>query len=199
MHLSDKKIDMSPITHFLIGWVTANTAKLDRRERAIVTIAGVIPDADGLGIVAEVLTRHSQRPLTWWSDYHHVLGHNVGFCALVTVLAFLLARQRWKTAALACLSFHLHLLCDVIGARGPDNHQWPIPYLLPFSGAWQWTWSGQWMLNAWQNFVITIAALAITIYLAWKRGYSPLEMFSVKADAAFVKALRRRFPGSKPV
>ena len=189
-----KSVAMSPITHFLIGWVTANTAKLNRRERAIVTLAGVIPDVDGLGIIAEIATRHSQKPLTWWSDYHHVLGHNLGFCLLVTVLAFLLARQRWKTALLACVSFHLHLLCDVIGARGPDNHQWPIPYLLPFSNAWQWTWPGQWMLNAWQNLAITSVALAITIYLAWKRGYSPLEMFSPKADAAFVQTLRRRFP-----
>jgi len=185
---------MSPITHFLIGWVTANTCRLDRREWALVTVAGVIPDIDGVGIVAELLTRHSQKPLTWWSDYHHVLGHNLGFCLVVTTFGFLLARQRWKTAVLVFLSFHLHLLCDVIGARGPDLHQWPIPYLLPFSNAWQWTWTGQWALNAWQNFAITGAALAVTFYLAWKRGFSPLEMLSSKADRAFVAALRRRFP-----
>ncbi|MDB6125643.1 MAG: rane-bound metal-dependent hydrolase [Pedosphaera sp.] len=70
---------MSPVTHFLIGWITANTADLNRRDRAIVTVAGIIPDLDGIGIVAEVLTRNSAKPLTWWSDYHHVLGHNVGF------------------------------------------------------------------------------------------------------------------------
>jgi inner membrane protein len=178
----------------LIGWGVANSCSLDRRERAMVTVAGVIPDLDGIGIVAEVLTRNTPHPLTWWSDYHHVLGHNLGFCLLVTALAFAFAKQRWKTAMLVFVSFHLHLLCDLIGARGPDQHQWPIPYLLPFSHAWQWTWSGQWLLNAWQNFVITGVALALTFYLAWKRGFSPLEMFSARADRTFVAALRRRFP-----
>ena len=70
---------MSPITHFLLGWTVASAApSLNRRERAVVTIAGVIPDIDGLGIVAEILTRNSERPLNWWSEYHHAL-HNIGF------------------------------------------------------------------------------------------------------------------------
>jgi len=124
---------MSPVTHLLAGWLVANAADLNRRERAFVTIAGVIPDLDGLGLVAEVATKNWERPLTWWSDYHHVLGHNVGFCALVTAVAFCFARRRWMTTALVCLGFNLHLLGDLVGARGPDGHQWPIPYLLPFS------------------------------------------------------------------
>src|SRR5688572_2166977 len=140
---------MSPVTHFLLGWVTANAATLNRRERAMVTIAGVIPDADGLGLIAEVATRHSTRPLLWWSEYHHVLGHNIGFCLVVTALAFAFATRRWLTAGLVCLSFHLHLIGDLVGARGPDGEQWPIPYLSPFSGAWSWTWAGQWPLNGW--------------------------------------------------
>jgi hypothetical protein len=48
---------MSPITHFFTGWVLSNSANLSRRERALVTAAGVVPDIDGLGIIAEVLTR----------------------------------------------------------------------------------------------------------------------------------------------
>ncbi len=185
---------MSPISHFLIGWATANTARLDRKERAVVAIAGIIPDADGLGIVAEILTRNSAQPLRWWSEYHHVLGHNIGFCLVVTAVAFALATRRWLVALLTCISFHLHLLCDLVGSRGADGDHWPIPYLSPFSSAWQWTWSGQWALNAWPNLVITAAFLALTLYLAWQRGYSPLEMLSAKADAALVAALRRRFP-----
>ena len=185
---------MSPITHFLIGWVAANSANLNRRERAAVAIAGVIPDIDGLGLVAEIATRSSARPLMWWSEYHHVLGHNVGFCLVVTAVGFALATKRWLTATLVCVSFHLHLLCDLIGARGPDGDQWPIPYLSPFSNAWQWTWSGQWALNAWPNLSVTALALGITLHLARKRGYSPLEMVSFRADQTVVEALRRRFP-----
>jgi len=35
---------MSPVTHFLTGWVFANCAKLQRKDRAIVTLASVMPD-----------------------------------------------------------------------------------------------------------------------------------------------------------
>lgn len=191
---------MSPVTHFLLGWVTANAAQLNRRERAVVTIAGIIPDADGFGIAAEIATRDSAHPLMWWSEYHHVLGHNIGFCLLVTAAGYALATRRGLTALLVFLSFHLHLLGDLIGARGPDGEQWPIPYLSPFSAAWQWTWSGQWALNGWPNLVITAAMLATTLWLAWQRGYSPLEMLSSRADKALVAALRQRFPvaGARP-
>lgn len=184
---------MNPVTHFLVGWMVANSATLSRRERAAVALAGVVPDLDGLGAPIEVLTRNWERPLTWFSQYHHTL-HNLTFAVAVAAVSFLVATRRWKTAALAFLSFHLHLLCDLAGARGPDGHQWPIPYLLPFSRAWEWTWSGQWELNAWPNFLITGALLLATFYLAWRRGISPLEIISSRADQAFIRTLRARFP-----
>ena len=183
---------MSPVTHFLFGWMVANAARLDRRERAAVAIAGVIPDVDGLGAVPEALTAGTQHPITWFSDYHHML-HNVFFALAVALIAFAIARQRFKTALLVFLSFHLHLFCDVLGARGPDGHQWPIPYFLPFS-SWEGTWSGQWALNSWPNFAITGALLAVTFYLAWRRSFSPLEIVSQRADRAFVGAIHQRFP-----
>jgi hypothetical protein len=186
---------MSPITHFFMGWAVANSVpSLTKRERAMVTWASVVPDIDGLGIIAERLTQNSAHPLNWWSDYHHVLGHNVGFALIVTVVAAIFARQKIATAFLALVSFHLHLLADLVGARGPDGDQWPIPYFLPFSNRLQLTWSGQWALNAWQNFVITGVLMAAAIVLARQRGFSPLEIFSRKADASFVGTLRARFP-----
>jgi len=184
---------MSPVTHFLTGWVFANCARLDRRERAIVTLACVAPDVDGLGIIPELLTRNSAHPLLWFTLYHHSL-HTLAFSLVVAAVAFALARQRWKTAFLALLSFHLHLFEDVLGSRGPDGYQWPIPYLLPFSHSLQLAWRGEWALNAWPNVALTVALLLGTLWLAWRRGFSPLEMISTRADAAFVAALRRRFP-----
>jgi inner membrane protein len=94
---------------------------------------------------------------------------------------------------LALVSFHIHLAEDILGSRGPEGYQWPIPYLEPFSSSLQLMWRGQWMLNSWQNYVITLAFLLVTFWLAWYRGFSPLEMLSEKADAAFVAALRARF------
>jgi len=103
------------------------------------------------------------------------------------------SRRRFTAAALALLSFHLHLFGDLLGSRGPDGYQWPIPYLLPFSDAWQLAWDGQWALNAWPNVAITIALLGLTLYWAWKRGFSPMEIVSRTLDQAVVVALRRRF------
>lgn len=185
---------MSPVTHFLVGWMLANTVELNRKERGAVTIAGVIPDIDGLGVIAETLTQHWDRPLTWYSEYHHIVTHNLAFALLVGGISFLTATRRWKTAILVFLSFHVHLLGDLVGSRGPDGYQWPIFYLFPFSEAWQWTWHGQWELNAWPNFAITIVALGVTFYLAWRRGFSPFEMVSNSADWTFVSVLRHRFP-----
>lgn len=184
---------MSPVTHFLTGWVVANCVKLNRRERAIVTLACAAPDLDGLGIIPELLTRNSAHPLLWFTLYHHAL-HTLLFAVTVAVVAFGLANQRWKTAGLAFFTFHIHLVEDLLGSRGPDGYQWPIPYLSPFSTRLQLVWSGQWGLNAWPNVAITVALLIITFSLAWRRGFSPLEMISQKADAALVTALRNRFP-----
>jgi inner membrane protein len=184
---------MSPVTHFFTGWVLANSASLSRRERALVTLACVVPDVDGLGIVAEYLTRNSRHPLEWFSNYHHSL-HSLPFAVVVASVSFALATQRWKTAGLAFLSFHIHLFEDLLGSRGPDGYQWPISYFMPFSRACELSWRGQWALNAWPNFALTIVLLMMTFYLAWARGFSPLEMVSLKADAAFVAALRRRVP-----
>jgi inner membrane protein len=184
---------MSPVTHFLTGWAFANCFRLDRRDRALVTLASVVPDIDGLGIIPELLTRNAPHPLLWFSLYHHRL-HNLAFAVVVAALAFVLATQKWKTGLLALLSFHLHLFEDILGSRGPEGYQWPIPYFAPFSSTVQLAWRGQWGLNAWPNIAITSVLLLITFWLAWKRAFSPIEMFSSRADAAFVGVLRRRFP-----
>lgn len=150
---------MSPVTHFLAGWVVAGATSLRRREKAAIVAAAVVPDLDGLGAIPELLTRNSAHPLLWFSQYHHAL-HTLVFALVVTLAAFLLsvsmnstfgpniqghfiASRPWTTALLAFVSFHLHLLCDLAGSRGPDGDSWPIPYLSPFSSALHLTWQGQ--------------------------------------------------------
>ncbi len=161
---------MNPISHLLTGWVVANTAELTSRDRALITLAGVAPDIDGLGVVAEILTEHTNSPLLWYSKYHHVLCHNLGFGLLLGVTAILFGVRRWMTAFLALVVFHLHLLGDIVGSRGPDGYQWPIPYLFPFSDRWNLVWAGQWELNAWPNILITLLLLVATIYIFRKKG-----------------------------
>lgn len=188
---------MNPITHALLSWCVANVPReTARRDRVLATLGGVIPDLDGLGLVPDVLTRaFSEEPTRFFHAWHHVLGHNVGFALVATAGAWALARPgaRGLTAALVALNFHLHLLCDIAGARGPDGNQWPIPYLLPLSRAVELTWRGQWRLDAWPNFAITGVLLAVTAALAVTRGRSIVEVVSARGDAAVVATLRRRF------
>lgn len=184
---------MSPVTHLLIGWAAAHAARLERRDRALVAVAGVIPDVDGLGLAVDALTSRMGGPDSLYDRWHHIFCHNLTFALLVTLASLALARRRAVTPWLVFASFHLHLLGDLVGARGPDGYQWPIPYLSPFSHAWDLTWSGQWALNAWPNFAITGAGLALMFVVAVKRGCSPVELVSARADRAFVETVRRRF------
>lgn len=184
---------MSPVTHFLIGWSVANSCNLTRKERSFVTIAGIAPDIDGAGLILDFLRSNQGQTLEWWSKYHHILGHNIGFGLFLAIAAFAMSTRRWLVGFLVMVSFNLHLACDLLGSKGPDGYQWPIPYLLPFSDAWQWIWAGQWQLNAWPNFVVTGVVAWHMFYLAWKNGVSPLEFISSNANTSFVDTLRRRF------
>lgn len=104
---------MNPVTHFFMGWAVASSVpSLTKKERAFVTWASVVPDIDGLGIVAELATRHSSHPLNWWSEYHHVLGHNLGLALLVTGIAAVWSQHKLKTSLLVlsvfiCISWEI--------------------------------------------------------------------------------------------
>ena len=184
---------MHPITHLLTSWTVASIPRVESRDRAIITLAGISPDIDGVGIVVELFTRHTDQPLLWWTKYHHVIGHNLTFGLIVFLVAATIARKRLLTASLAVFTFHLHLFCDLIGSRGPEGYQWPIPYLYPYLNDLELAWSGQWALNAWPNIVFTIILMTFTVYLAWKRGFSPLEIVSKRVDGAVVQTFRKRF------
>lgn len=184
---------MNLITHALTGWTVASVSKnLEKRDMLLITAAGVIPDIDGFGAVVEFITRDTSNPLLWWTDYHHSL-HTILFCVIACSAALVISRKKLLTTALCGVAFHVHLLGDLLGARGPDGYQWPIPYLMPFSDKWQLAWEGQWALNAWPNIAITIILLTIAFRLAWLRGYSPVGLFSGRADKVFVETIRKRF------
>jgi len=184
---------MHPISHLLLGWTLANTLELSKRDRMLVTLAGVIPDLDGLGVLVDLATEGTAHATDLYGTYHHVLAHNLGFGLFLTLVTAFMARRRLTTTLLVAVSFHLHLLGDLVGSRGPDGYQWPIPYLRPFSDAWEWSWRHQWGLKAWPNVTITLLLLGLTLYWAWKRQRSPLELVSAKADAALARTLRIRF------
>lgn len=183
---------MSPVTHLLLSWSTASLITADRKDRSLITLAGVLPDLDGAGILWDLATRQPGEQLVLWARFHHILGHNLAFGLGLSMLAFFVASRRIVTATMVCLVFHLHLLCDLLGSKGPDEF-WSIPYLLPFSQAWDFVWAQQWPLVSWQNISITILALTFVFYQTLRKGISPLELLSQRASNSVVETLRQRF------
>lgn len=181
---------MNPATHLFISWSVANTDSLERRDRLMVTIGGLLPDIDAIGLIPELI---SGGKIDWYSRYHHIIAHNFMPCVLGIIPIILLTRKKFLTALLFIFAFHIHLFCDVIGARGPEGYQWPIPYLWPFNPDFQITWSHQWLVNAWPNMVITVFFIIITIWLARIKGYSIFSLISDKIDKAFVETIKNRF------
>jgi len=190
-----RKRYMNPATHFLAGWLIANVDRLDRRDRALITLSSVIPDADGIGILAGIISQDPGKGFDLYARYHHILGHNVFFGLLLAAAGYALSNKKKFTPFLMLLGFHIHLLGDLLSGRGPEGTIWTISYLFPVLTDVQLSLSWQWELNAWPNVVITAGALLLTLYLSWRRGFSPVNIFSVKADGAVVAALRGRFPG----
>lgn len=186
---------MSPITHFLVGWSALERALPSRRDKALVALAGLAPDLDGLPIVVDFATRLLGLPETnLYQAYHRVYGHGLAAAVVIALLAGAPASAKLKVALLAFVSVHLHFLCDLLGSRGNGPEDlWGIAYFSPFTTAHEVVWSGQWPLVGWQNMLITALLLALVLRRALRLGYSPLAPFAPRADAALVATLRRRF------
>ena len=114
---------MSPLTHLVGSWLVAVETTNNPRDRKLVTLAGVLPDADGLGVIPDVVgSLFSGKECTfyYYQTYHHLLMHGWPAAIVVSILFALYAQQRRQVLLLCLLTFHLHLLCDLIGSRGPD-------------------------------------------------------------------------------
>lgn len=186
---------MSPVAHFLGSWLIATATTKNPRDRKLVTLAGVIPDADGLGLVADAILSvisGKENTFHYYQHYHHYLLHGWPGAILVAALLAGFARQRWRVACLCLLTFHLHLLCDLIGSRGPTPEDlWPIAYGEPLFHHPLFFWKQQWRLDGWQNRGICVTLCLVELGLATQRGYSCVEIFSRKFDATFVTVLRK--------
>ena len=161
----------------------------------MVTLAGIVPDTDGLGIVvdlARALVTGKEPTFQYYQQYHHYLFHGWPGAILAAGLLACFARHRWRVALLCLLTFHLHLLCDLIGSRGPSpGDLWPIAYAEPLFQKPVFFWKGQWRLDGWQNRIITVTLFIAELGFAARRGYSCVEVFSPKADGVFVSVLQR--------
>jgi hypothetical protein len=184
---------MSPETHLLASWIIAAKTTHNSRDCRLVALAGILPDLDGAGIVVDLgRAAAGLSDSSWYGTYHHWLLHGIFGGALIAAALAAFAREKWRVALLAFLVFHLHLLCDLAGSRGPEiTDLWGIYYLGPFTRAGFAIWSGQWRLDGWINRYLTVALLLYALWLPVKLGYSVVGVFNRRADAAFVAVLRK--------
>jgi inner membrane protein len=148
------------LTHVGLSWIVANVAPITARDRLLVVLAGTLLDLDGAGIV---------RSQPAYVAIHRAAGHSLLFGGLVVAVAMRCAHAPRATGILAALSFHLHLLLDLVGTGGL-----PIRYLWPFSDR-RWSYRGHWVLASRQNAaVMTATALGVAV-IDWRRRRRPVD------------------------
>lgn len=186
---------MSPLAHLVGSWLVATATTNNLRDRKLVTLAGVVPDADGLGAVADVIgSWFSGKECTfhYYQQYHHILLHGWPAAIAISILLAIFGRQHWRVLLLCLATFHLHLLCDLVGSHGPTaGDSWPICYSEPLFRHPIWFWKYQWKLDGWQNQTIFLVIFAASLWVAVKQGHSFVELISKRADAVFVEVLRK--------
>ena len=78
---------MSPTTHLLASWIVAAGATDNLRDRRLVTLAGVAPDLDGLGIIIDIANGSFARgQVYYYPEYHHWLGHGLPAALLCSAI-----------------------------------------------------------------------------------------------------------------
>ena len=171
-------------THMLSGWVVGNLLRLTPRERFFCIVAATVPDVDGLGIlVSEDL----------WHDWHHRIGHNVFFFAIVAGLLARFSTNRLRAGLAYFAIGWLHFALDYLGS-GPG---WLLHPLWPIDDVGV-AWAGAWPFFSWQNITAGYGLFALTLLIAWRWRRTPLEWPMPKLDAQLVVLLPAVTSSPKP-
>lgn len=177
------------------SWLVASAITGNPRDRRLVTLAGIVPDVDALGVVVDVVkTLMSGQEMTfaYYQKFHHLLLHGWPAAVLVALGFAALANGRSRVIIGCLIVFHLHLLLDLLGSRGPTPADlWPICYSEPFFRHPIWFWRGQWKLDGWQSQLVFFGVFGVCLWLAVRRGYSCMEVLSRRFDGVFVNVLRK--------
>jgi inner membrane protein len=184
---------MSPLTHLVASWIVAAKTTDNLHDRRLVTLAGVAPDLDGLSILLDYAKgAWTSGKYYYYPYYHHYVTHGLLAAVICSGLMAALAQRRWRVFWLAFLTFHLHLLCDFVGSRGPDKGDiWPIFYFGPMTHNPMWMWKYQWPLDGWQNKLIFVALFFWSLAIAVKKGDSFVGVFNRRCDRVFVGVLQK--------
>ncbi len=96
---------------------------------------------------------------------------------------------------LACFGLGwLHFLMDYLGS-GPGWSLWPW---WPVSMT-ELQWGNAWPFFSWQNLSTFGVMLAITFWIAWRWGRTPLEWITPRLDDQIVRSLRPKRGGPNQI
>ena len=184
---------MTPTAHLLMSWIIAERATDNPRDCRLATLAGILPDADGLGLMVDIARPMlGLAPTQLYARYHHYLLHGAFGAVLIAGLLACFARQRLRVAVVALALFHLHLLCDLVGSRGPAPEDlWAIYYAGPFDRDPMWLWKGQWRLDGWQNRIICVSVFLYALWRPATVGHSVVGVFNRRVDTVVVSVLQK--------
>jgi membrane-bound metal-dependent hydrolase YbcI (DUF457 family) len=169
---------LSPVTHGLVGWIISQPLK-SRRDRLIVTGSAIVSDIDGLTLL---FSKES------FFEYHHTFGHSIVIALIALFIAASFASEIKWTFFLGFVAFNSHIIGDLFGS----GEGWSIKYFWPVSDyeynlpVWM-----RWELDSWQNFLITVLCILITMYIAITRNRTPVEFVSVQSDNRIVEVLQK--------
>jgi len=166
---------MSPLIHFIVGWLVTIGFSLKLNERRLVVFFAVIADIDG------VFFLYSN---DLYLKYHHTFGHSFIIIApIVIVLSFIFFRKNHiKVTLLALLAFTSHLFLDIFVTN------WPVYPLYPLSNisfSIYPTLSAGTIYNILDALVslISLVLLLVAVMIVEK---SPLELISPRLDNAIL-------------
>jgi hypothetical protein len=166
-------------THILSGWCVGNLVALTPRQRCACMIAAAAPDFDGLGIIIDI-----PFGTDFYHDYHHLLGHNLFFCAVVAIVLSVWTRS-WRALGPYLALAHLHLVMDYFGS-GP---LWDIHYLWPV-GSLKFRNPAAWEFFSWQNITFAGVFFIWTIAIARYQRRTPLEWIMPDLDRQLISRSR---------
>ncbi len=168
---------MHLLTHALAGWCVGNCGAGSPRERALCIAVSLLPDLDGVTVLAGVQAFY---------DYHHVVAHNALVGVVAAGMMALASPERLRAFLVFVAVFHLHLLMDLLGS----GEGWGIAYFWPFTRR-EFAASFGWAIDAWQNYAALALVVAWTGAIAYRWRRTPLEYVAQRFDAAALRLLPR--------
>jgi membrane-bound metal-dependent hydrolase YbcI (DUF457 family) len=162
-------------THLAIGWALGNIfPQFSRRQRLLVSLAAIFPDADGLSYFAGEMA---------YSNWHHTIGHNVFASGVVLLMASLLTEwHRILVIFAAQLAFWSHLAGDYFMSG------WTVEFLWPISRD-GWMFRPAIRLDHPANIILSYASWVFMAASWWIWRRTPLEFIWPKFDALVARAV----------